>query len=390
MAQVKRIPERTPDNYTIGVPKIFFSPIPISGNFQTWVDWMALTNAAYGVTDNYGYVKNTYDQPVGTAKEILAKCFLGTIDAPNVGGDIETLEHTVCNMGYEEVDRVVTLDRPLQYNFGFDEPDLLNLSRYFVMKDTNLNMSLKQLQVTGTTFRGSNTDAVTIVDFAIGNPDNALQAVRALWVSNGATGEPPNGTYGFIIGGNNTTDCVGAWENKRNWIAYTDLDFTADTIGTWLYLRPKGTAASDLYGADTLIDINNGVHSIPDSDPVVSQCSGNFEWNINAARSFNGFSFVRSDEGFYGFGVVGTKTAFKSTYGCALVLMKTEIGRSYMHIIPRCNMMPEGSMAYSADDWIRGNFTLTVQRDNNAVFQDRINTDIPFGYIQVNDETLTI
>lgn len=382
--QNPRIPARNPEAYTIGVPQILFSPTPASGNFAMWRDWRALASAAFGITDNSGKVVNAVGNVVGTPEEIMAEHYLGALDGVNVGGDVETLEHTVANLGYEELDRVVVLQRPVEYALSFDEPDVKNLNRYFVGQETDLGMSLRILEATGQTFQGSGSEAVTIVDRRLGDPTKAMETVISLWQSNGGEESmPPNGVYGFIIGGTNEDACVGAWEGKRQYIAYADFDFANETVGAWAYIRPKGTAVENAYGGDTVFDTNRAVHSIPDSTPIINKCGGSMEWNVNVQMAWNGFMWVRSDEGFYGFGVIGTRMSFKRTFGCAVVITLTQIGTSMVHVIPKCSLMPDGSMAFNADAWMQGSFQLRCLRDNSAAFIDRTPAlPIPFGYVQ--------
>ncbi len=383
MSSNPRIAERHPDSYTIGMPQILFSPMPVSGNYAMWVDWRALASAAFGLTNSDGKVVNSYGNVVGTPADIMTACYLGSLDGVNVGGDVETLEHTVANLGYEELDRVVVLQRPIEYALNFDEPDIKNLSRYFVSQETDLGLSLKILQVSGQVFKGSETDAVTIVERRLGDPSKALESITSLWQANGGTGTPPNGVYGFIVGGTNEDACVGAWEHKRQWIAYATFDFVAGTVGSWAYIRPKGTALNDTYGADALVPVNGAVHSIPDSNPVLNKCGGSVSWNVNAKLAWNGFVWVGADDGFFGYSIVGTRQSFKRTFGAALVFSFTEIGTSMLHVIPKCTLMPDGSMNFNPDSWMQGSFKLNVMRDNNAVFLDRTPAlPVPFGYIQ--------
>lgn len=383
MSQNPRIAERNPDSYTIGMPQILFSPAPVSGNYRTWVDWRALASAAFGLTDGDGKVRNSFGNVVGTPKDIMTACYLGSLDSVNVGGDVETLEHTVANLGYEELDRVVVLARPIEYSLNFDEPDNKNLSRYFVGQESDLGLSLKMIEVTGQTFRGSETAAFTIVERRLGDPAKALESITSLWQANGGTGTPPNGVYGFIVGGTNEDACVGAWDGKRQWLAYANFDFTNGTVGAWSYIRPKGTAEGDIYGADVLFPVNGAVHSIPDSDPIVNKCGGTMGWNVNTKMAWNGFVWVRADDGFFGYSIVGTRQSFKRTYGAALIFTLTEIGTSMIHVVPKCTLMPDGTMAFNPDSWMQGSFKLNCLRDNSAAFLDRTPAlPIPFGYIQ--------
>ena len=388
MAMNPRLAARNPEAYTIGVPQILFSPVPDSGNFAMWCDWRALASAAFGTTDGSGKVVNSKGNIVGTPEDILSSFYLGTLDGVNVGGDVETLEHTVANQGYEELDRVVVLQRPVEYALSFDEPDVKNLTRYFVGQETDLGLSLKMTEVAGKTFEGSDSQAVTVVDRRIGDPSAAMDTIIALWQANGGAGSmPPNGTYGFIVGGTNEDACVGEWEFRRQWLAYADFDFTAKTVGAWAYLRPKGTAVDNVYGASTLFNTNAAVHSIPDSSPILNKCGGTMDWNVNATLGWNGFMWARADEGFFGYSVIGTRMSFKRTIGCAVIIQLTQIGTSLVHVIPKCSLMPDGSMAFNSDAWMQGSFQLRCLRDNSAVFTDRIPAlPIPFGYVQTFEQ----
>ena len=383
MSQKPRIAERNPDSYTIGMPQILFSPMPVSGNYAMWADWRALASAAFGLTNGDGKVLNSFGNVVGTPNDIMDSCYLGSLDGVNVGGDVETLEHTVANMGYEELDRVVVLSRPIEYSLNFDEPDVKNLSRYFVSQETDLGLSLKMVEVAGITFQGSETTAVTIVERRLGDPSKAMESIASLWQANGGVGNPPNGVYGFIVGGTNEDTCVGDWDGKRQWLAYATFDFAAKTVGSWSYIRPRGSALNDAYGASTLFPVNGAVHSIPDSDPVINKCGTTTGWNVNAKMAWNGFLWVRADDGFFGYSVVGTRQSFKKTFGAALIFTMTEIGTSMVHVVPKCTLMPDGSMSFNPDSWMQGTFKLNVLRDNSAIFLDRTPAlPIPFGYIQ--------
>lgn len=383
-----RIADRHPQSYTIGVPQIMFAAAPASGNFATWTDWRALISAFFGITDNAGKVINSKGNVIGTPAEIMDECYLGALDGVNMGGDVETLEHSIANRGYEEVDRIVVLQRPIEYTFNFDEPDIKNLSRYFIGQETNLGLSMSMLEVDGLTFQGSGSQAVTVVDYVLGDPSRAMDVIVGTWRAAGAEGNPTNGTYGFIIGGTNEEDCVGEWENRRQWIAYADFDFDAKTVSAWSYIRPKGTAVENMYGGDRTLSTNHAVHVIPDSNPLINKCNADPSWNVNAKSAWNGFMWVNADEGFYGFSVVGTRRAFKRAAGCAVIVTLTEIGTSIIHVVPKCTLMPEGSMSFSPDAWMQGNFKMSLQNDNSAVMVDRKPAlPIPFGYVQTMEST---
>lgn len=379
-----RIAARNSAAYTIGMPQIMFSPVPPTGNLNMWVDWRALASAFFGITNSDGKVLNSKGKIVGTPDDIMAQCYLGSLDSVTAGGDVETLEHTISNRGYEEVDRVAVLQRKVEYSLNFDEPDIKNLSRYFVGEETNLGMSLEPLEVAGKTFVGSGNSAVTIVENRIGDPAKAMETIIGTWQSNNnKTNMPPNGTYAFIVGGTNEEECVGAWQHKRQYIAYADFDFTTQTVGQWAYIRPKGTAENSMYGASPLVEINNTVHSIIDSVPMVTSCNTAPEWNVNAMRAFTGFGYEDCDEGFFGFGVLSTRRSFHRTAGAALVVTLTDIGTTTVHMVPKCTLLPEGSMSFNADAWMQGSFTMSVERDNSAVMLDRSPAlPIPFGYLQ--------
>lgn len=381
---MSRLADRNPDSYSIGMPQVLFSPIPDSGDFSSWVDHVALSAAFTGLTDNAGNVVNGQGRIVGTPASIMAECYLGSLDSASLGGDVETLEHTVSNLGYEEVDRIVALQRPYEYTLSFDEPDIKNMSRFMLSQETNLGMSLRNVTASGVTFKGSETETVTVIDRKIGNPDLALDTVMALWYSEtGGKTLPPNGTYGFIIGGTNEEECVGAWLNRRQWVAYAYFDFGAKTVGAWSYIRPHGTALDGLYGGDAMVPINGVIVSVIDSQPVANRCGASLSWNADAFLAWTGFGWYGSDEGFFGYSVVGTQRAFKRTNGAAVVAKMTEIGNSSIHIIPRCTMMPDGGLSFSADDWTKGSFKLRVLRDSKAAFTDRVPAvPIPFGYMQ--------
>lgn len=375
--------ERNPDAYTIGVPQIMFSPVPTTGNFSQWRDWLALAHAFFGVTNAQGYVLNTYGVPVGTPEEIVKDCYLGALDNVTMGGDVETLEHTVSNRGYEETDRVVVLSRPIEYSLTFDEPDVTNLSRYMIGQQTMFSAALRQVRVTGQTFQGSKTDYVTIADKRIGDPTLAIDAVKNLWITAKGSGLPPNGVYGFIVGGTNEVDCVGPWKNKRNWVAYADINFVTKTVGPWSYIAPKGTAVGDAYGGDQVVTVNDAIFSLPDSEPVVAACAATQEWNAEKLLAFNGFEWVGADTDFYNFSVLASRMAYKKTFGCAFILTLTEIGTSLIHVVPRCSLVPDGTMSFSADSWLQGTFKMNILRDGGATFKDRDPAlPIPFGYMQ--------
>lgn len=379
-----KIADRTPDNYSISIPQILFNPLPDNGNFSMWVDSHALISALYGLTNDAGMVVNSFGNPVGTPDSIMETCFLGALDTVSLGGDVETLEHTVSNLGYLEVDRSIVLNRPYQYNITFDEPDVHNLSRYMVSEQTNLGCPIKPLSVTGTVFQGSNTERVTIFNRAIGDPAQVIEQTLQIWTAAGGIGKPPKGVYGFIIGGTNEEECVGEWANKRHWIAYAELDFDKETVGTWTYMRPTGTAAGGNYGNYQQVGVNQTCASVYDTDPPVVNCGNGSQWNVNATLAWSNYGWYGADEGFYAFSVVGTTMSFQRTSGCAVLAANTRIGISMVHVIPRCTLMADGSMDFSADQWQQGSFVLNVQRDAKATLVDRKPAlPVPFGYMQL-------
>ena len=375
--------DRNPDMYSIGVPQILFSPLPTNGDLKYWADSKALISAFLGLTDNNGYVTNNFGNAVGTPADIRHNCYLGALDTASLGGDVEELEHTVSNLGYEETDRLVVLQRPLNYTLSFDEPDIKNLCRFMVAQEAETGLALRQLSVTGKTFQGSGSPVVSVVDHTIGDPALAVETVMSLWLSEGGTGNPPDGTYGFIIGGDNTVDCEGEWANKRQWIAYADFDFGAKSHTSWSYIRPQGTTLAGSGDGTPIIAINSAIQSIPDSEPVLNKCGATYQWNATSSLAWTGYGWFGSDEGFFGYTIVGATRAFKRTNGCAVVATLTEIGVSTVHVIPRATMMPEGNLDFSADAWVRGSFNLQVLRDAKAKMFDRSPAlAIPFGFVQ--------
>ena len=378
-----KIADRNPDMYSIGVPQVLFNPEPNNGNFQMWADCHALAAAIFGLTNVDGQVVNGFGNNVGSAADLRERCYLGALDTASLGGDIETLEHMVSNMGYQETDRSIVLQRPYSYSLTFDEPDIRNLSRYMVAQETNLAMPIRPLFVTGTTFIGSGNTNVSIISRKLGDPSRALETIITLWLSNGATGLPPDGVYAFIVGGTNEEECTGAWENRRHWIAYATFDFDAKTVSTWSFLRPHGTAAGKSYGSDVIIPINSSVLSIVDSDPMITFCGLTAQWNCRELVAWTGYGWLGADPDFFGYTIINTVAAFKRASGCAVVVTTTEIGVSMIHVIPRCTMMPDGTMDFNADQWQRGQFNLTVLRDAQATYVDRKPAlPIPFGYMQ--------
>lgn len=378
------MPAKNPDNYSIVVPQVLFSPTPVNGNYQTWCDHVALQRAFIGVTNSMGQVQNSFGVSVGSAKEIIANTYLGALSETSIGGDMEELKHSVSNLGREEVDRVITISQSKQYELKFDEPDVKNMARFLVGEEASIGMPLKALNDMTATFIGSNGHQVTIVGKAIGDPSQALESIRSLWRVQGGIGEPADGTYGFIIGGTNEQECVGPWKNRRQWIAYTDFDFTAGTQGAWSYMRPHGTAIGGSYGTDKVIDVNSTILSIPDSSPIVGQCAAIPAWNANTLLAWSGFNWVDCSDGFYGLLVIGTTKSFKRTEGAALVVANTTVGRSLFHSIPRGTLIPSGNMDYAMDNWTTGGFTLNVQMDSTARMVDSpAKESIPYGYIQM-------
>ena len=379
--------DRNPDNYTIGMPQVLFNPLPANGNFQRWIDCHALAHALFGVTNNAGQVVNAFGHAVGTPKAILAECYLGALDKASLGGDIATLDHTVSNYGYLETDRSIVLNRPYVYSATFDEPDVKNLTRYLVGEETNLGAPITSLAFPGTVFAGSLTPALTVFSRSCGNPANAVAEVMSLWTGAGADGLPPSGVYGFIIGGTNEEECVGEWANKRHWVAYGAIDFTRANPDkqsvTWTYLRPDGTAVGGVNGDDSKLKLNVTCLCVPDSTPVVNFCGEQPQWNASAVLAWSHYGWYGADEGFYAYSIVGSTMAFKRATGCAVLATVTEIGTSLIHVIPRCTLMPDGSMDFSADQWQQGTFKLSVQRDASAKYIDRKPaSNIPYGYAQ--------
>lgn len=385
--QTGRIADRNPNSYTIAMPQVLFSPLPATGNFSTWVDHVALSHTLFGITNDSGYVVNSMGNAVGTPDSIMKDCFIGSLDSASLGGDVETLEHTVANLGAEEVDRIVALQRPYEYDISFDEPDIKNMSRFMLGQETNLGLSLRNITVTGKTFVGSETEVVTVVDRRIGDPAKAMDTIISLWYAQtGGQGNPPNGTYGFVVGGTNEDECVGDWANRRQWIAYADFDFGAKTVGPWAYLRPHGTALGGAMGAVPVIPINGVLLSIPDSEPIINRCGNNISWNADSVVAWTGLGWYGADEGFFGYSIMQTTRAYRQTEGAAIVANLTNIGPSRIHVVPRCTLMPDGTFDFSGDAWTKGNFKLKVMRDARAVFKDRKpELPIPFGYMQTFD-----
>ena len=148
-------------------------------------------------------------------------------------------------------------------------------------------------------------------------------------------------------------------------------------------MRPDGTAAGGVIGDNTKIKNNNTCLSVPDSFPVVNFCGDQPQWNADAVLAWSHYGWYGADEGFYSFSIIGATQAFKRATGCGLVCTLTEIGVSMIHVIPRCTLMPDGSMDFSADQWQQGTFNLSVQRDAAARFIDRKPAqNIPYGYVQ--------
>ena len=372
---------RNPDNYTIGMPQVMFSPKPQNGDTKSWVDYKALTDALMGNTNASGYVINAFGVAVGTPAQIRENCYLGSIDSAQLGGDAEELQHFVSNMGVEEMDRVITLSKPYSYTVGFDEPDVKNLSRFMVGEEPDMGLALRELIVSGVTFQGSGTAVCTIVDRTIGDPARAAVTIKSLWLDQtGLKTPPPNGTYGFIIGGTNEQDCVGAWLNKRQWVAYADFDFAADTVSAWKYLRPKGTAIGGNYGSATLVEINNFLLSIPDSDPVTRNCGGVPQWAATQALAWSGIGWFGSDEGFFGYSVSSSSRSYKRAEGACVIATFTGVGNCLVHSIPRATMVPDGNFDFSMDAWSKGSFKVSVQQDTSAALYDQTPAlPVPFG-----------
>lgn len=389
-----RIADRNPESYTIGVPQVMFSPLPENGDLKYFVDFKALIDAYIGNTNMAGHVLNSYGNAVGTPDSIREACYLGALDSSSLGGDVTELEHTVCNLGYEEVDRSIVIDRPIEYTLTFDEPDQKNMDRFIISSEAELGLSLRPLRAEaatlgGKTFAATKSDVVVVVSHTIGNPEEAEDTIRSLWMSgNPSSLNPPNGFYGFIIGGDNTVDLEGEWVNRRHWIAYREFTFDGTAVGSdaWSYIQPQGSMYVPDEGsgpAYPTFHINNTVISLPDSKPCVVTCADVDEWNAVAPLAWTGYGWVGADEGFYGLSIVATSKAFKRVVGAALVVTLTTIGVSVLHIIPRASLFPEGTLTFNSDSWMNGQFKLIIQRDAKARLFDRSPAQaVPFGVVQ--------
>lgn len=390
-----RIADRNPESYTISVPQVLFSPLPDNGDLKYHCDYKALVDGFMGNTNMAGQVLNSFGNAVGTPKEIMKNFYIGALDSSSLGGEVTDLEHTVCSFGREETDRSIVIERSIDYTLTFDEPDQKNMNRFIVMTDADVGLSLTPLKITGKQFAATKNETVTVVSHTIADPAQAYDTIRALWVGGGAeTVTPPNGTYGFIIGGDNTEDMKGDWEKKRQWLAYADFDFVAETgpgspadptgANGWTYMRPEGvTAVGGAANPTPVFPINSTVLSIPDTNPCVVSCAGVSEWAASAPLAWTGYGWLGADEGFYGISLVATAKSFKRVIGSALVVSLTTVGVSVLHIIPRASLLPEGNMDFNSDSWMQGQFRLSIQRDAKARLFDRSPAQaIPFGLVQ--------
>jgi hypothetical protein len=132
-----------------------------------------------------------------------------------------------------------------------------------------------------------------------------------------------------------------------------------------------------------VININNALMSVIDSQPRLNKCGYAYQWSATAPLAWTGYGWFGAEEDFFGYSIIGTIRAFKRTNGCAVVATITEVGVSTVHVIPRATMMPEGNLDFSADAWVRGSFNLQVLRDAKAKMFDRTPAlATPFGFLQ--------
>jgi len=371
---------RTPDNYTISVPRVYFA-CKTEASKEMQVDWLALANAIFGITDASGNVKNSYGNIVGTRDEILAKTYLGNLEEATVGGDVTTLEHYASIEGIRQLDKQVVLSRPITYELTLAEVDEKNMNRFIVGSEIDLTVS--DLKVTGKTFYGSESETICVVTKKLNDPSKAKSYIEALWKSKGGSGNPPcanDHSYAFIIAKNP----VGNWANLAGHIAYVDCNGDWDTWNPnqdspllWSFLKPAGTGATADFAMNKKVKL---------LDEMKNPVSGNNWATANIEYIFNSFDWVKYDTDVFGYTVVGTPQSIIAMDGAAAIISTTDIGHDLVHIVPRCSLIPSGDLGFSSDSWLNYTLTLTVLRDDEAQLKDRTPyVDIPYGYLFVCD-----
>lgn len=70
--------------------------------------------------------------------------------------------------------------------------------------------------------------------------------------------------------------------------------------------------------------------------------------------------------------------------GRAIVRFKTNVGTSFSYTIPKCVLKAEGGLAFNAEDWMTGKFTLEVLKTSTYVIPDATANYADYGYVDMD------
>jgi len=66
--------------------------------------------------------------------------------------------------------------------------------------------------------------------------------------------------------------------------------------------------------------------------------------------------------------------------GSALFIFETSIGKDFRYYVPKCTIKPSGNIAFGAEDWMTGTFTVEVLKHSTYSYKS---TDCPYGYLDL-------
>ena len=68
--------------------------------------------------------------------------------------------------------------------------------------------------------------------------------------------------------------------------------------------------------------------------------------------------------------------------GRAILNFQTDVGNNFIYVIPSCSLKSDGGLAFNAEDWMNGNFSLEVL--HNSVYREggsQAASLAPYGYL---------
>lgn len=66
--------------------------------------------------------------------------------------------------------------------------------------------------------------------------------------------------------------------------------------------------------------------------------------------------------------------------GSALFVFETSIGKDFRYYVPKCTIKPSGNIAFGAEDWMTGTFTVEVLKDSTFTYKT---VDCHYGYLDL-------